>query len=134
MKKIMVKEQHSLPPELWELAESNAIVKWIVNNGKIIAYVSLGILLTLFGMVRLGWIGNARSFEIEQRVQKEYAAFAKDPQAPSAEASLNALTDEINRHPTLRPEYEGKLAQQWILFNKPLEAEPLLTRSLYRTQ
>jgi hypothetical protein len=134
MKKTMVKEQQSIPPELWELAESNMIVKWIVTNGRTIAYGCLGILIALLAMVRLGWIGNAQTFENEQKAQKEYTAFIKDPLAPTAEETLKTLTDDLNRYPSLRPQYEGKVAQQWIILNKPAEAEPLVNNSLKRTQ
>lgn len=110
------------------------LILWIANNGKILLYSLLGlVLLTTLGY-RLLSSGKAASEANYIQADKDYIEFANPQTVPEKkEQAYERLINTISYYPDLHAKYDGLLAQALLIQNQPEKALLYANSALKRT-
>lgn len=113
-----------------EFVESDTpLAEWLKENGKKVIWGLAALFVFLFLIFRLyssAEVKSEKDFIDASQLQTKIFIPAK------AEASLKELNILVSRHPELKAEYDGLMAQAYLNQGKVAEAAPLIQANLKR--
>ncbi|BBI17429.1 hypothetical protein [Neochlamydia sp. S13] len=115
---------------------AHPFTQWASDNGKILLYSFLGLIILVFILFQFIWRHHAVSEADFVRAEKEFSLFtsSKDISDPAAEVeALKNLHAIMAAHPELYPKYEGLIAETLLLRGKNEEASLYATSAIKRT-
>lgn len=126
-------EQHS-----WsETLEENPIIHWILDNGKMLLYILVGLILLGILFFRLFLSSSTSSESDFINAEKEYMLFAapksEENDSTNQQASLKSLDKMISAHPELNAKYEGSVAEILLIRGENTQAQKYAAPAIQRT-
>lgn len=116
---------------------SHPIIEWITENKKILLFGLIGlfaVLILAYGLIAIQTTDAEKDFF---QAQTAYAQLQKgdltSPDSP-AFADLKQLDEIMQRHPEIKPKYEGTLAQMTLLSGQSSMTQHFVKDIFQRTQ
>ena len=116
---------------------SHPAIEWLLANKKIFLWGFLGFLVLLVGAYRLTAVRtlNAESdFFQAQTAFTHFQEAAADSESSSASAEIDQLNAIMQRHPEIKPKYQGSLAQTLLIEQQAPQAQKYADDIFKRTQ
>lgn len=118
-----------------ESLEDNPYLHWISNNGRLLLYIILGIIILAFIIYRFNSSSHTKAGNDYLLAERNYQLIqnpsAKDEK--SQQDALNQLGEILKRQPDLHPKYDGLLAQILLNRNEISQAKEFANLALGRT-
>lgn len=117
---------------------SHPAIEWLFANKNMVIYTFFGLMAALiFASQYVNW----RTINAEKDYFEAQAAFndfeknsSQLEENSQADADLNRLLTLLQKHPELKPKYDGPVAQTLIIDGKAAQAQPIVASIFDRTQ
>lgn len=122
---------------MFEERDSQPLSDWLSENKSIFLWVFLGIiaLLAIASQI-INWrtLSAEKDYFQAESTFTQYQKIAANPsESSTAKGDLTLLQTLMERHPELKPKYEGPVAQTLLINGQVAEAEPLVKDIFNRT-
>lgn len=113
---------------------SHPAIVWLTKYKKLLLWIFLGLVILLIAATRFAAM---RTLDAEQdyfQAQASFTQFQKDYGNHKDLGDLTQLNEIMNRHPEIKPKYQGPLAQTLLISGQIPQAEKFADEVFKRTQ
>jgi hypothetical protein len=127
-------------PKVIDLGEdwsSHPVIEWLISNKKILLVSFLALFIGLiftYQILAVRTLNAENDFFIAQRVFTQFQQANTSPDDSTASSDLSELKTILQRHPELKPRYEGALAQTLLTKKQTAEARIFIEDIFKRTE
>jgi len=122
---------------MYEEWTSHPLIDWLSENKNLLLWVFLGLIaLLIIASQIINWrsLSNEKDYFQAESTFTQYQQISDNPTTSSAaEDDLALLQTLMERHPDLKPKYQGPIAQTLLITGQVVQAEPLINDIFKRT-
>ncbi|MBA3815131.1 MAG: hypothetical protein H0X29_01145 [Parachlamydiaceae bacterium] len=117
--------------------DANSVIDWLAQNGKIVIYALLGLIVFFILVYRLSSSNTAKSEKDYFQASTDFSTFSRENtenENTTTQEAFKRLTTLMNAHPELHPAYDGSLGQTLLNRGQTIEAKSFIVNTLQRTK